>query len=150
MSPPAGYSGTPLARKLGIRSGSAVATVAAPDGFGALLKPLPEDAGVTADPDVPETPSTPGARTWDVVVAFAPDVEALARLLPSVTFLHRWDGGLWIAWPKGSSPLASDINREGVRDRLLATGLVDNKVCAIDEDWSGLRFVHRVEDRPRR
>lgn len=150
MSPSTGYSGTPLARKLGIRPGSAVATVAAPDGFEALLKPLPEGAAVAAAPEMPATPAAPGARAWDVVVAFAPDVEALARLLPSVTFLHAWHGGVWIAWPKGSSALASDLNREVVRDRLLATGLVDNKVCAIDEDWSGLRFVHRVEDRPGR
>ena len=144
---PAGYSGTPLARKLGIRPGSALATVGAPPGMGTLLDPLPPDVSWDRDPAL--TPEAdPGAGRWDVVVAFAPDEAALRALLPGVARLIRWTGGLWIAWPKKSSPLASELGREGVRHRLLETGLVDNKVCAIDADWSALRFVHRVEDRP--
>lgn len=144
----AGYSGTPLARKLGIRSGSSLATLAAPAGLPGLLDPLPPGVEWDRDPALPADAGAPGARSRDVVLAFAADPSALDRMLPGATRLIAWDGGLWVAWPKRSSSLASDLDRERVRERLLETGLVDNKVCAIDEDWSALRFVHRVEDRP--
>lgn len=145
---PAGYSGTPLSRKLGIKPGQRVATLGAPPHFPSLLDHVPAGVDLVADPAPPGEAGAPGSRAWDVVVAFAPDRAALAERLPVAVSLVTWSGGLWVAWPKGSSPLASDLNREGVREAGLETGLVDHKVCAIDEDWSGLRFVHRVENRP--
>ena len=135
----AGYSGTPLAKKLGIEEGSRVALLGAPEGFERTLEPLP-----------------PGVRLLrrarsrvDVIVCFCPDGRRLARLLPRAQQLLDPDGGLWIAWPKKSSGVATDLRFEVVQPAGLAAGLVDNKVCAIDATWSGLRFVYRLEDRPR-
>ena len=142
MSPSAGYSGTPLARKLGIREGSRVAAVGAPDHFAPLLD-LPPGAALDRDP-------RPGADPYDVVVAFAPHREALEERFPRGRALLHVRGGLWIAWPKRSSPLATDMRESDVRTLGLASGLVDNKICAVDDDWSALRFVVRVEDRPPR
>ncbi|MGI9626299.1 MAG: DUF3052 domain-containing protein [Longimicrobiales bacterium] len=136
----AGYSGTPLPKKLGIKEGHRVAIVRGPRGFKTGLE-LPESVRVDTRPT--------GKLTYDVVVAFAADLAALDglidRLKPSLT----WAGGLWTCWPKRSSPLVSDIIEADVRASGLATGLVDNKICAIDSDWSGLRFVHRKENRPK-
>lgn len=137
---PAGYSGTPLARKLGIKDNARVATLSAPPHFPALLEPLPEGARITEDAD-------DAAAKFDVVVAFMADRDALDRGLDRARRLLAIDGGLWVAWPKKSSGLHRDLAREQVREAGLETGLVDNKVCAIDEDWSGLRFVYRLEDR---
>lgn len=143
----AGYSGTPLARKLGIREGHRVATLGGPEHFPGLLD-LPDDVTLDSDPARPGDFDHPAARSMDVVILFAASVAVLEEGLPVARRLVAWDGGLWIAWPKGSSPLASDIGKGDVRRAGLSTGMVDNKVCAVDEDWSGLRFVHRVEDRP--
>ena len=136
----AGYSGTPLARKLGIKEGHRVATLGAPDGFPALLDPLPSAVRLEADP----TDDGP----FDVIVAFVPvagDLET--RFGRGHELLDPW-GGLWIAWPKQSSPLATEFRESDVRAHGLGTGLVDNKICAVDQDWSGLRFVVRTADRP--
>lgn len=132
----AGYSGTPLPKKLGIKPGHRVLLVDAPGGF--VLDPLP--AGVAID-------RKPDAAAYDVIVAFCPDAAALtdgfgdwrARLDPA--------GGLWIAWPKKSSGVRTDLTENAVRDIGLAAGVVDNKVCAIDDTWSGLRLVVRLADR---
>lgn len=145
---PAGYSGTPLARKLGVRDGSRVATVGAPESFAAELGDLPEGAELVADATLPGSSADPGVREWDVIVLFAHDMTTLSERLDDAVRGVAWDGGLWIAWPKASSSLTTDLSKAAVRRAGLATGLVDNKVCAIDEDWSGLRFVHRREDRP--
>ena len=133
----AGYSGTPLPKKLGIKDGSAVAYVSAPEGFAALLEPLPD--GVTVKPRL-----GPGL---DVVVAFFTDAAALAQRLPALTKAIFPAGGLWIAWPKRASGVPTDITEDVIRDIALPTGLVDNKVCAIDDTWSGLRLVVRKEHR---
>lgn len=135
----AGYSGTPLARKLGIRAGSRVAVLGAPEGFGRLLEPLPEDVHLRVSPR--------GTRCWDVVVAFARARRELARRFARGRSLLCENGGLWLCWPKGSSALARDLKESHVRDHGLSTGLVDNKICALDDDWSGLRFVVRLKDR---
>lgn len=130
---------TPLARKLGIGCGHRVAWRRAPEHFPKLLELGPAvivDHGCTAP------------RSYDVVVAFVPDLAALAGVVARFRPLLKWTGGLWLAWPKRSSPLASDVRDSDVRRAGLSEGLVDNKVCAIDEDWSALRFVHRREDRP--
>jgi len=134
----AGYSETPLARKLGIKPGGRVALLGAPRSLDAALAPLP--AG---------TKLLRGARRRvDVVVCYCPDRRMLERRLPRAKALLDPDGGLWVAWPKKSSGVATDLTFEAVQPVGLEAGLVDNKVCAIDETWSGLRFVYRRDDRP--
>ena len=135
----AGYSGTPLPKKLGIKEGSLVALVGAPAGFAATLGELPAGAAIVAVARQAET---------DVVVFFAITCAAFeARFAELATWL-RPAGGLWVAWPKRTSGVATDLNENLIREFGLADGLVDNKVCAIDETWSGLRFVYRLRDRP--
>jgi hypothetical protein len=138
MSPVApGYSGTPLARKLGIKPGQTVALIDAPTDFGDLLE-APE--GVQLRGDL--------RSTRDVILYFTTSRAKLTRRLPALQKALAPDGGLWIAWPKRSSGVPTDVSDDALRELILPTGLVDNKVCAIDETWSGLRFVVRVVDRP--
>ena len=136
----AGYSGTPLAGKLGIREGHRVGWEGAPRGFAGLLDLGPS---VVVDLGFSE------GRSYDVIVAFFPDLAALPDAVPRLAPLLKWSGGLWLAWPKLSGALASDIREGDVRSAGLNGGLVDNKICAIDANWSGLRFVYRKADRPR-
>ncbi len=133
----AGYSGTPLAKKLGITAGNTVALLGAPGGFGDLVAPLPE--GV-------EVRSRLGGHT-DVVVLFAPRRAALERRLGALKRAIHSAGSLWVAWPKKSSGVFTDMTEDVVREVGLPEGLVDNKVCAIDETWSGLRLVYRLVNR---
>ena len=133
----AGYSGTPLPKKLGIKEGSSAAWVDAPAEFAGLLDPLPAD--VSDEPKL-----RPGL---DVVVAFFTEAAALAERLPALTEAIFPAGGLWVAWPKRASGVPTDITEDVIRDIALPTGLVDNKVCAIDDTWSGLRLVVRKERR---
>src|SRR3954471_4347007 len=133
----AGYSGTPLAKKLGIKEGARVAFVEPPDGFDETVAPLP--AGV----EVLEAPE-PGL---DVVVFFTTDRVALERRIADLEAPIAPAGGLGVAWPKRSSGAETDMTEDVVRDVGLPRGLVDNKVCAIDETWSGLRLVVRRENR---
>jgi hypothetical protein len=135
----AGYSGTPLARKLGIKQGSRVAVLGAPEGLATLLEPLPDSALVQARPK--------GTRCFDVVLAFATGEDELWKRLARGKALMCESGGLWACWPKQTSSLARRLKQSDVQHCGLATGLVDNKICAIDEDWSGLRFVVRLEHR---
>ncbi|HSR41732.1 MAG TPA: hypothetical protein VLL48_06165, partial [Longimicrobiales bacterium] len=144
----AGYSGTPLTRKLGIRPGARVAALEPPAHLPELLGELPEDAGLEAEPSIPPDVDGPGAREHDVVLLFCADASTLERRFDEGRRLLAWDGGLWVCWPKLSSPRAADLRQSDVQAVGLAAGLVDNKICAIDSDWSGLRFVHRREDRP--
>jgi hypothetical protein len=142
-----GYSPRPLVRKLGIGPGDAVAVLEDPGHARTLLSGLPEGATVEIEPPIPASAVGEGDR--DVVLLFCRDGATLVRRLDDGIALIPWAGKLWICWPKGSSPLATELNREGVRNRVLgATGLVDTKVCAVDDDGSGLRFVHRKENRP--
>ena len=134
----AGYSGTPLERKLGIGPGSALALISAPAGFAESLD-LPRDVRVR----------TAARGRIDVAVFFATRRNELDRRFPAFTRALAPAGGLWIAWPKRASRVATDLSENVVREIGLANGLVDNKVAAIDDVWSGLRFVHRVADRPR-
>jgi hypothetical protein len=126
----AGYSGTPLPRKLGITEGARVVVLGAPDGF---ELDLPAGASRT----------TRLNGRADVVVFFTTERAALAQRLAALTAAIRPDGGLWVAWPKKSSKVPTDITEDVVRDVALPTGVVDNKVCAIDDTWSGLRLVWR-------
>lgn len=134
----AGYSGTPLPKKLGITAGSRVALVAAPPGFAATLGALPD--GVTVGPASPEP--------VDVALFFTTERADLEARFLELGRLIAPDGGLWIAWPKRASGVPTDITEDVLREVCLPSGLVDNKVCAIDETWSGLRFVWRKELRP--
>ena len=134
----AGYSGTPLPRKLGIKTAHRVAIINGPRGFARGLQPLPAD--VTLREDL-------RAGNLDVIVLFVPVLSALhARFAPAARKLTS-AGGLWIAWPKKSSGVATDVTESDVRSHGLDSGLVDNKICAIDDVWSGLRFVYRLKDR---
>jgi hypothetical protein len=136
----AGYSGTPLSKKLGIKEGSSVAALWAPPDFASLLEPLPRGVRLRSD--------LRARSTQDVLVAFVTQESELAGRFDRARAKLDPAGGLWIAWPKQSSPLATGLRESHVRAHGLSTGLVDNKICAIDEDWSGLRFVVRVADRP--
>jgi hypothetical protein len=141
----AGYSGTPLPRKLGIGEGDLVAFAREPKTFRGTLGELPDGVSVRTRVGAPRSAS---ARRPDVVVVFFKRAAELERRLPALMEAVDVDGGLWISWPKGSSGVATDITEDVVRDLGLAAGMVDNKVCAIDETWSGLRLVYRREDRP--
>ena len=131
----AGYSGTPLARKLGIGEDMVVACLDEPDHFRGLLEPIPDRV---------EFRTTVRGRA-DVVVAFFTRRAAFARRLDAMGRAVFPAGGIWIAWPKRASGVATDMTEDVVREIALPTGLVDNKVCAIDETWSGLRIVWRRE-----
>jgi hypothetical protein len=133
--PPAGYSGTPLVGKLGIREGSAIAFSRAPAGFDTTLGDLPEGVRVKGAVRGP----------LDVIVAFFTRRAEFERRLPALRRAMSPACGLWIAWPKRASGVATDITEDTIREVALPTGLVDNKVCAIDGTWSGLRLVIRRE-----
>ncbi|MEM9073468.1 MAG: DUF3052 domain-containing protein [Myxococcota bacterium] len=134
----AGYSKTSLAKKLGIKEGHRVALLGAPKGF-----------AVPGLPEVELKTSLRGTKPFDVVVLFAKRQSVLAERFPKAQERLEQAGGLWVAWPKKSSGVATDLGDAVVRAHGLGTGLVDNKVCAIDETWSGLRFVVRVKNRTR-
>jgi hypothetical protein len=132
-----GYSGTPLPRKLGIKEGKSLALLREPDGFRETLGELPDGVSVT----------TRIGRDIDVIVAFFTRRSELERRLPALMDAMDVDGGLWISWPKRSSGVDTNITEDTLREIGLPLGLVDNKVCAIDETWSGLRLVYRRENR---
>ena len=136
---PAGYSGTPLPKKRGIKQGHRVVLVGAPPGFRRTLGRLPEDVALRTD--------LRGRGELDVVLLFAKRRAELERRFDTLAARLAPAGGLWIAWPKKTSGVATDLSDGVVRDTGLAGGLVDNKVCAVDDTWSGLRFVIRRRDR---
>jgi hypothetical protein len=137
VSAVAGYSGTPLPRKLGIKEGHRVLVLGAPEGFDRTLGELP--GGVSL--------RTSARGTADVIVSFHDRRAELARRMPKLRALMEPAAGLWIAWPKRSSGVPTDLTEDVVRELALANTLVDNKVCAIDDTWSGLRLVIRLRDR---
>ncbi len=130
MDAPTGHA---LGRKLGISPGRRVAAIGAPAAFAQRL----EDAVV----------ARALRGSFDVIIQFAPTMAVLERRLERSIAALEPRGRLWVAWPKRSSALASDLDDRVVRERMLATGLVDNKVCAIDETWSALCFVRRLRPR---
>jgi hypothetical protein len=128
----AGYSGTPLPKKLGIKAGTTVALVNAPDDFSSTLGRLPEDVTIAA-----------GERTGaEVTLWFVPSSEVLGREIDDMAAVAG-DGRLWICWPKKASGVTTDVTQNIVRATGLAAGIVDFKICAIDETWSGLCFTRR-------
>ncbi|MBI1765852.1 MAG: DUF3052 domain-containing protein [Acidobacteria bacterium] len=133
----AGYSGTPLPKKLGIKEKHRVALVNAPVGFAATLGTLPAAVEIVKQMRAP----------LDVIVFFTKSESELWKRFGELAAKLSPAGGLWVAWPKRAAGVATDVTETVVRRVGLESGLVDNKVCAIDETWSGLRFVIRVKDR---
>jgi hypothetical protein len=129
---PAGYSGTPLAQKLGIKPGHHLALLGAPRGWS--IDDLPPDVRITR-----RRTSTPA----DVVVAFFSELAAVQQQIEDLAQRITINGGLWLAWPRRAGGHHSDITDNGIRAAVLPLGLVDVKVAALDEDWSGLKVVWR-------
>lgn len=133
--PTAGYSGTPLSKKLGIAAGAVVATVDAPDHLAELLEPLPDRVTLRT-----------GARGRpDLSLVFCHSVADLRRRVEQLWRLAFPDRVVWVCWPKKSSDLFRDLTEDGVRAEVLGRGLVDVKVCAVDDDYSGLKLMVRRE-----
>lgn len=135
----AGYSGTPLAKKLGIAEGMSVVTIGAPRNYLALVAPLPYEVRVTTR--LPKTP----AFVHVFCVKRAELAKHLGRLRQRITD----NGVVWISWPKKAAKVATDITEDTIREVCLPLGFVDVKVCAVDETWSGLKLVIRKEMRGR-
>ena len=133
----AGYSGTPLAQKLGIKAGQRVVTIGAPAGYRKLLAPLPEGVSFPSE-----------MRAGAVFVHFfVSERKLLEKELKRLRKLIADAGTLWISWPKKSSGVATDITEDTIREVALPLGFVDVKVCAVDETWSGLKLMVRRENR---
>ncbi len=132
-----GYSGKPLAHKLGLRPGMRLIALHAPAHYASLLDPLPPGVEIV---DVLERPA-------EAIHYFTISLGVLRAAFPGLRDALAPDGMLWISWPKRTSPLAGDVDENAVRDLGLAYGLVDVKIAAVDADWSGLKFVYRVKDR---
>jgi len=130
-----GYSGTPLVKKLGIKSGFSVAFVNAPNGFAKELD-LPTDIEINAR-----------SRSLDFALLFGKSEKELRVVFSQYAARLKPAGMLWVAWPKKSSGVATDLSFNNVQAIGLAAGLVDTKICAVDEVWSGLKFVFRLKDR---
>ncbi len=137
--PTAGYSGTPLPKKLGLKSGQRVGLVRAPSHLDDLLSGAPSPLQLVRL-------GTLGAR-YDMVLLFAKDTATLADSLPRAADRLHVDGALWVCWPKKASPLFRDLTEDGVRAHAFPLRLVDVKVCAVDADWSGLKLMFRKEMR---
>ncbi len=136
----AGYSATPLPQKLGIKPGHRVAALGVPRD---TMPVIAELSVVT-----PVALNLAGAAPYNVILLFCDRRVDLANGFPRAAGRLALDGGLWVAWPKKASGVETDLTENDVRDLGLSHGLVDNKVCAIDDTWSGLRFVVRLKDRP--
>ena len=153
----AGYSGTPLGKKLGIKAGMRVVLVDAPDGFVNLLGELPEgveliiggtdtlpNGRVSAFYDVlPEG----GAYSCDILHIFTNLREDLFRSLDAGRHSIKQDGAIWVSWYKKAAKMPTEITEDSIREAALPLGLVDVKVCAVDQKWSGLKLVIRKENR---
>ncbi|HET6852052.1 MAG TPA: hypothetical protein VFH46_06995 [Pyrinomonadaceae bacterium] len=136
----AGYSGTPLAKKLGIKEGSRIALVNAPKDFRSALGELPDNVEFVSRP----------TKSLDMILFFVMSERVLARDFANLAEKLVTNGMIWIAWPKKSSGVTTDLTEQRVQRIGLNAGLVDVKICAIDETWSGLKFVYRLKDRANR
>lgn len=137
MDQTAGYSGTPLAKKLGIKAGYHIKLVNAPKYYFSLFADLPGDIHI-AERDFPDL---------DFIHFFTKSEEEYVNKLPALKKLLKQDGMIWASWPKKSSKVVADITEDKIRDFAIKIGLVDIKVCAVDETWSGLKLVIPVKDR---
>ena len=140
MTVTAGYSGKPLAEKLGIKAGVTVIAIDAPRGYRTLLGTLPEGARIVTRRPAGRTP-------LDFVHCFATTRRTLVTRFEALEGALAPAGMFWVSWPKGASRVTTDLTENVVREIGLANGLVDVKVCAVDATWSGLKFVRRVKDR---
>ncbi|MBS1912925.1 MAG: DUF3052 domain-containing protein [Bacteroidetes bacterium] len=134
------YSSTPLIRKLGIREGMRATFVNAPEGFSGTLGELPSDLKIVKMPRAP----------MDFLLFFTPRAGELATRFPKLAATLAPNGMLWVAWPKKSSGVATDVTFDIVHSIGLGAGLVDVKICAIDATWTALKFVIRLRDRKQR
>src|SRR5262249_23383164 len=133
----AGYSGTPLAKKLGLKPNQRIALVNAPKDFTKVLGPLPENTSIVKRPNGP----------LDLILLFVNREQTLTKQFPILANKLQSNGMFWVAWPKKSSGVATDLIFEKVQRIGLDCGLVDVKICAVDDVWSGLKFVIRLKDR---
>jgi hypothetical protein len=131
----AGYSGTPLSKKLGIKEGFAILLVNAPDNYPPLLEPLPANTRIISRPE----------KDLDLIHFFTNSRDELFSGLAKYKQLIKQDGTIWVSWYKKAAKLPSEITEDSIREACLPLGLVDVKVCAIDEKWSGLKLVIRKE-----
>ncbi|BEP11828.1 hypothetical protein acdb102_01390 [Acidothermaceae bacterium B102] len=136
MTESPGYSGTPLAAKLGIKAGTRALLAGAPSGWALPDPPASAIIHVRA-----------ATGPYDVIVLFCPDHATLVRRFVPLSGRITTPGALWVAWPKRSSGVATDLTDHAVREWGLDHGLVDVKVAAVDATWSGLKFVRRLKDR---
>ena len=136
----AGYSKTPLVKKLGIKPNFLIMPVNAPSNYWELLGTLPENVQVVDK-------KGPVEHTVDFIHLFSKSADELQNEIHSLQTSLKKEGMLWVSWPKKASKVATDLNDGVVRKIGLATGLVDIKVCAVDDIWSGLKFVYRKADR---
>ncbi len=134
----AGYSGTPLPQKLGFKPGTRYLLVGAPSNYRRTLGRLPDGCAICG----------PREANLDLIQLFASSGKTLERHFPPLARKLQPAGALWVSWPKKSSGVTTDLTENDVRRIGLAAGLVDIKVCAVDETWSGLKFVRRLKDRP--
>ena len=133
----AGYSQTPLVKKLGIKEGFKVAIISAPQDFEGTLVPMPKNVSIN-----------PRARdALDCALLFVKKESQLRQKFSGLAARLQPNGMIWVAWPKKSSGVATDLTFTNVQTLGLAAGLVDVKICAVDEIWSGLKFVFRLKDR---
>jgi hypothetical protein len=135
MPPMAGYSGTPLAQKLGIKPDSIFLAVGAPDGYLSLLEPIPSGVEFT----------TRLTKSTDIVHLFTTSKQELEGLLKKYRTKLKSNGTVWVSWPKKAAKVETDITEDVIREVALPLGFVDVKVCAVDEIWSGLKLVIRTE-----
>lgn len=133
----AGYSGTPLVKKLGIKPGQHIALLGGPPGYRKTLGPLPDQVNCAEQL----------SEKLDFIQLFATTQADLKRRFKEAQRCLAANGSLWISWPKKSSGMAPDLHENLIREIGLGLGLVDVKVCAVDETWSGLKFVYRLKDR---
>lgn len=133
----AGYSGTPLNKKLGLKANSVAAIINAPENYFDLISPLPSDLRIVKTPK----------SEIDFIHLFVTENKKFQTSFIKLKKVLKKDGMLWISWPKKSSKVETDLDENIIRDFGLENGLVDVKVCAVDEVWSGLKFVFRVKDR---
>lgn len=139
----AGYSGTPLAKKLGIKPGATVIVVGFSGDYVELVAPLPEGVTITSATD--PVAIAPGSDKADLLHLFTNSRDELFRVLDEARGVINQDGAIWVSWYKKASKLPTEITEDTIREAALPLGLVDVKVCAVDEKWSGLKLVIRKE-----
>ena len=137
VSQPAGYSGTPLAKKLGIKAGFNIVLINTPEHYFNLFTDLPADLIINDGASAPK----------DLIHFFTKQKDEYLNLLPELKQQIKPNGIIWVSWPKKASKVVTDITEDVIRNFALQSGLVDIKVCAVDEVWSGLKLVIPVADR---